>query len=106
MRGVERGRRRLRQLGAGHVGRLQAAAFAEPEDVAVEGVAAGLGQDVDRAAREPPVLGVQAAGLDLDFLHEVEVQRLAFGALSIPVVFRPSMMYWFSALVDPLNDGP
>ncbi len=23
-----------------------------------------------------------------------------------PVVFRPSMMYWFSALVDPLIDGP
>ena len=61
------------------VGR-QEAAFGEPEERAAKGVAAALRDDVDDAARHPAVLGRQAAGLDLDFLNEVEVQRLALVA--------------------------
>src|SRR5439155_17006356 len=72
--------RRLRPQRRGAVVRLQATALAEAEDVGVERVAARLRDDVQIAAREPAVLRVEAAGLHLDFLDEVGVQRLAFSA--------------------------
>ena len=51
------------------------------EAVAVELVAAGLRDDVDDAAERAAVLGLVAAGLDLDLLHELVVDRLALDAL-------------------------
>src|SRR5262249_60531895 len=51
-----------------------------PEEIAVELVATGLGDDVDHAAQRPPVLGLVAAELDLDLLDELVVEGLALVA--------------------------
>ena len=50
------------------------------ETVSVKLVAARLGDDVDHAAERPTVLGRVAAGLDLDFLDELAVDRLPLEA--------------------------
>ncbi len=51
------------------------------EGVAVEFVAARLGDDVDDPAGGTPVLGLIAAGLDLELLDELVVELLALGAV-------------------------
>ena len=50
------------------------------EPVAVKGVSAGLGDDIDDAAERPAILGLIAARLDLDLLDELVVDRLALNA--------------------------
>ncbi len=51
---------------------FQARARIVADDLAVEGVAAGAGDDVDDAADRAAVLGVIAGGLELDLLGEIE----------------------------------
>ena len=51
-----------------------------PKTRSAEHVAAALGDDVDDAAGHAAVFGGQTAGLHFDFLHEVEVERLALVA--------------------------
>ncbi len=54
----------------------QGAAAVVAEDVAVESVAAGAGDDVDHPAHRAAELSLVAAGLDLDLVEEVEVDLL------------------------------
>ncbi len=61
--------------------RLQRVVVEVGEDVALELVAARLGDDVDHAAGRAAVLGLVAAGLDVDRLHELEVELLALEAV-------------------------
>ena len=70
------GRLISRPVDRGAVIGLQRAALIEAEERSGEVVAARLGDDVDDAAGHAAVLGVQAAGLHLDLLHEVEVELL------------------------------
>ncbi len=60
---------------------LEGRARVVPDDLAVEGVAAGAGDDVDDAADRPAVLGVVAGGLDLDLFGEIEDDVLFAGAV-------------------------
>ena len=61
--------------------RLQRVVVVVAEGVAAELVAARLGDDVDDAAGGLAVLGLVAAGLDVDLLDELEVQLLALEAV-------------------------
>ena len=64
-------------------------------------VAARLRDDVDDAAERPAVLGLVAAGLDLDLLTNSLLIALPWMPLSTLVVLTPSMIHWFSAEVAP-----
>ena len=60
---------------------LQRVVVVVAEDVAVELVAARLRDHVDDAAGRAAVLGLVAAGLDVDLLDELEVELLALEAV-------------------------
>ena len=64
-------------------------------------ISPGLRDDVDEAFESAAVLGLVAARLDLDLLHELVVDRLALDSLKAFVVLTPSMIHWFSAEVAP-----
>ena len=77
------GESRRRAAGGADVLRvgLQRVGLVIREPVAAELVAAGLGDDVDDPAGGAAELGLVAAGLDLHFLDELEVEVLALEAV-------------------------
>jgi hypothetical protein len=106
MRSVEVVGLRLRQLRAGDVRRLEPAALAEAEYVAWN----ALVPDLVSTLTAPPVSRPYSAFRPPVFTStcctKSKFSVLPSVPVLTPVVFRPSMMYWFSALVDPLIDGP
>ena len=107
VRGVGHGRRRLRKLGAGDVRRLQPAALGRSRTrrrgTCCRPTWSGRSRRRPSAGRTPRSGRRSSPRLP-------ERSRSSASCLqcrcSTPVVLRPSMMYWFSALVDPLIDGP
>ncbi len=77
---ARREREQVRVLGMLVVG-LERVVVVVDEGVAVEVVAAGLRDDVDDAARRAAVLGLVAAGLDLELLDELVVEVLPLRAV-------------------------
>ena len=80
MRRVHRRGLGLRQQRRRLVVCLERAALTEAEQVSVKHVTARLGDDVHGTAGHPAVLGAEAAGLNFDFLDEIEVQGLSLHA--------------------------
>src|SRR6185312_11868608 len=76
------------RLGDEVIGRVKGLVAGEVEEVSVQVVGAGLGDDVDEAAAGIAVLGQELVGHHLELRDGVLRERLAHGAIELAVVFN------------------